>query len=82
MFVFLQIFKPFFSFKQKKKFSLTHLRPDVVDGVDARYRVQGLDPGTRVLKNCSISNGSIDVTCVLFMLFIGCFLNVYVSMLL
>ena len=54
----------------------------MVDGVDARYRVQGLDPGTRVLKNCSISNGSIDVTCVLFMLFIGCFLNVYVSMLL
>ena len=46
----------------------------MVDGVDARYRVQGLDPGTRVVKNCSISNGSIDVTCVLFMLFIGCFL--------
>ena len=54
----------------------------MVDGVDARYRVQGLDPGTRVVKKCSISNGSIDVTCVLLMLFICFFLNVYVTMLL
>ena len=53
MFVFLKKFKSVFSFKQKKRFSLTHLRSDVVDGVDARYRVQGLDPGTRVVKTAA-----------------------------
>ena len=43
----------------------------MVDGVDARYRVQGLDPGTRVVENSGISKGFLDVTCVYCMCFLA-----------